>query len=371
MKLHLINLISFGLRSEWGYWGYQRCDKPDDIRSYVSEAEISQVKEIIKNKNNKIILYATEGESWSSDAILSILSQLEVTPDLAHVRLIVDSNAIDWRPDNILDFPVVYYKRTPVRVANYEDLNEINTEVNLDKNRFLYLMGKPYKGYRIGLLYKLYKANLLKSCDWSFIMHDGIYDKTRECLNWVSDQEFEEFVQNTTRTLDDINVFFGRSRDRFGYDGMPFDRSLYTSTSFSLISETMIKPNCLTEKTWRTISNRHPFVTLGNDEIFTWMNSVRLDTFDYVRSTDSSVGILDQAIASVKIMLNSISDYKNEVKDSIEKNYETYRNIVSKERVLVDSCLEKYLTQPFSVRPNIIDAVYGKDAVTAINKLWC
>lgn len=371
MRLHVINLIGFGLRSEWGYWGYQRCDKPNNIRDYVTESEIKEVKEIVKDKNNKVILHAIGGESWSSDAILNILSELEVTPDLEHVQLLVDANAIDWRPDNVLDFPVKYYKQNLMRIAFYDDQYPPNIETNTDTGKFLFFVGKPFKYHRIGLLYRLYKADLLKSCDWSFRINDAIYDKTRQCLPNVSDQEFDEFVKNTIRTLDDINIFLGPKGDRFEYEGHPYDTSLYANTSFSLISETMVKPNCLTEKTWRTISNRHPFIILGTDECFAWMNSINLDTFDYCREAKTTQGMLGQAVTSVEIMLNSINDFRVEVKASVENNYETFRKLVSDERVMYDTCLEKYLIPPFAIKPKIVEIIDGQDAVNAIDKLWC
>jgi hypothetical protein len=369
MKLYLINLISFGLRSEWGYWGYQRCDKPDNIHDYVSSAEIQQVKDIISDENNKVILHAVS-ETWSVDAISSILSQLEVTPDLPNVKLVVDTCITEWRPTNVLNFPATYYSHDLMKVANYEDKFGCNTEINLSTNRFLYLMGKPYKPHRIGLLHQLYCFGLLDHCDWSFTLHDSIYKKTRDILPQLTDAEFDEFVQNTTRTLDNIDIL-GAESGRYFYEGIPYDTAMYKNTSFSLISETMVMPKCITEKTWRTIANRHAFTTLGGVECFRWLNNLGIDTFDYLRPVTQDQNIANTGALNSRYMLTHITEHQSEIKNSIESNYNVYRRLAGFYREKIDEVIEPYLTLPFTKSPPIIERIDDDVSDRAISKLWC
>jgi len=368
MKLYLINLIVFGLQSEWGYWGYLRCNQPNSIYEYASETEIQQIKNIIKDKNNKVVLHAVR-ETWSADAVNYILEQLGVTPELENVKLVVDPCMIDWKPNNLVDFPTNYYNTDLMKVANYEDAYGCNKIIDLSTNRFLYLMGKPYKVHRIGLLRHLHRADLLQHCDWSFTLYDSIYQKTRNILAHLSDDEFTEFVHQTTRTLDNITIL-GENNNNYFYEGIPYDHSMYEKTSFSLISETMIMPKCITEKTWRTIANRHAFVTLGNTEVFEYMNNIGIDTFDYLHVHESS-NFNIAATMSVRNALEKIQDFEKETKRSIESNYNNYRTLVSNKRKQFDLAIEPYLTQPHPSNISILSIIEGEDARRAIDKLWC
>ena len=369
MKLYLINLISFGLRTKWGYLGYKHNGQKDNIYKYITQAELDDIKLIINDKNNRVVLYAVS-EGWSADAIINILEHLNVTTETSNVKLIVDSCAIDWIPDNHLNFPTIYYSHDMMKVANYEDHYGCNTEINLDTGKFLYLMGKPYKPQRVGLLHKLYCSGLLEHCEWSFKITDGIYEKTRNILPELSKEEFDSFVSKTLRNIDDINTEqFGS--DRYFYEGIPYDHTMYAKTSFSLISETIIMPKCITEKTWRTISNRHAFVTLGDTDFFKWLNSIGLNTFDHLRVDDSNNHYIDNGIASVKTMLERINDSSENTKKAIESNYENYRRLVALSRGQVDEVIEPYLVQPRDNNPTRIILVEGSNAIRAIDKLWC
>lgn len=367
MRLYLINLISFGLR-HWGYIGQEQRCTIDNIHKYITPDELNEIKVIIKNKNNQVILYAVS-EGWAASAIETLLQLLEVTTETKNVKLILDTCAIEWIDNNHLSFPVVYYSHDLMKVVNYEDQYGNNTVVDLNTNKFLYLVGKPYKPHRIRLLYNLYREGLLANCEWSFKLTDAMYQKTRNLLPELNESAFRNFIDDTLRNLDDIDSgLFGS--DRFVHEGIPYDHTMYAKTSFSLISETLIIPKCITEKTWRAISNRHAFVTLGNTEFFDWLNGIGLDTFDNLRVHDNNNHFLDNGISSVKMMLENISDSRLSAAISIEHNYQVYRDIASKFRSQVDETIEPYMVQSRQDNPTRVIMLDSPEIKRAIDKLW-
>jgi hypothetical protein len=320
-----------------------------DLRPNVdppTEEEIELVKIEIKNSDSKFIFFALD-EDWSYDLINDKLKIYDLKFYQENCVVLVDNLLRDHHKINF--YNVIRYDSQLIKVAIDEDFNQYNKEINLDTGKFLFLMGKPYKTHRIGALYKLYKNDLLPKCEYSFVLHENYYEKTREILRHISDDEFTDFVSKTQRKLDDIKITIGH--DNYHYMGVPVNPSLYKNTSFSLISETLCIGNprwFLSEKFWRTVASRHAFILMVDEFLIDYVHNLGFSTFQQFMQIDKNISgvnkhlIIDNSIKNVKFLLDNIQNNKEAIEFQIKKNYVRYRQLVEYSRNIVDIELEKY-----------------------------
>lgn len=313
-------------------------------------SNIENLKKIVSISTNKIVGFAVS-EHWYSNSLNRALTLLGIDNSNNNVILLIDRLTLD-DPNCVINFDkVVNYDQNLVKTAYYEDLQPTNTTINLNTTRFLYLMGKPYKKHRIGVLYELYKKNLLEHCDYSFVCGPEIYDITKDQLD-ISDSEFADFVQDAVKTLDPIQPHL--SKDCYHYLGFPTDNMLYENTSFSIVSETRCQAESFswffTEKIWRTISNRHPFILVGYRDSYDYLKSIGIDTFDYMvrhnseRFVGSNDNINKLVVENAKYMLGNMNQYSDRIRESVENNYTIYQRLAKTNRMQVtDIHFERYL----------------------------
>lgn len=143
--------------------------------------------------------------------------------------------------------------------------SSINPQWNADSDKFLFLTGKPNKVNRIRLLWKLHQQNLMSHAVWSLFVNDSNIQSVIALVPELDDKDFESFVNQYNNNPDQIHVVQNPYMD-LHYGGIPFDHGLYQSTRFRLIAESHMghdKP-WITEKTWITIANNHPFILAGD-----------------------------------------------------------------------------------------------------------
>lgn len=226
---------------------------------------------------------------------------------------------------------------------------------NRNANRVLFLTGKPYKYQRIGLAFKFYiKPALHSSMDWSFFADTS---KLEEYKTWILDQyteqEYSDFINTFQRNLDpDTNPYYQESMNFYGYD---YNLNLFNNTSLSVISETefdvieylditstgdKVNPYCIiSEKTWKTILNRHPFIMAGRVDIIPKLKSLGFRTFEnYFKIPEyySINDINDRLNAIVEntehYIMNPFSEeVKNQINDDVEFNFNQLMNLVVNE----------------------------------------
>lgn len=183
----------------------------------------------------------------------------------------------------------------------------INTAWAPEHKKILFLMGKHYKPHRLGLLYKLYRQNLLTDnrCVWSCVKLD--IDSVRPHLPGIlTDQEITDFLEVCYRLPDSADIIY---QDDGGthYGGFPFDENLYKTTNISLISETEFygKKVFITEKTYRAIANHHPFVIASVQDqnkalqemgFFTFEEFMTNPLYDNMSSSDLKLNAIVQNV---------------------------------------------------------------------------
>jgi len=144
----------------------------------------------------------------------------------------------------------------------------------------LHLTGKPYKVNRIGFLYQCYLDNVTQA----FTVSSWLPSKKNQWVDGilgVTDHDYQNFVNALhNNSVDGIEATMNSDISNFHYAGMAYDAKIYEKNFCSLINETWIhSPMHITEKTWRTIDNLHPFVLMGSPGTIAYLESIGINCY--------------------------------------------------------------------------------------------
>lgn len=225
---------------------------------------------------------------------------------------------------------------------------------NNKTKKFVLLGGVPSRLNRINLTSKFYDADMLKDAEYSFFppWTEADKDWCRKSIAHYTDEQYEKFLIECERSVDsryELSKNYSRlSRQEWDEQNVyeqPWvkdlawvDPNIFSNTSLSVISEGNAYPpatnfNFLTEKTWRTIAMRHPFVFAGYPEQFDYAKSLGLRTFenymlikDYAYISDED-NRLDAVVANTKYFLENYDKHLEDIRLDIEHNYNIFMSI--------------------------------------------
>lgn len=220
--------------------------------------------------------------------------------------------------------------------------------------QFLFLGGVPSRPNRINLLSKFYDANLLNTAVWTFFPPWTDDDKIwcRNSLSHYTEEKYSKFLNDCNKRIDDryeLSKNYSRvSREEWDKQdtyNQPWvkdlawmDPQIFSDTVLSVISEGNAYPPAtnfkfLTEKTWRAIAMRHPFVFAGYPEQFDYAKSLGLRTFeeymlikDYASIQDED-NRLDAVVSNTQYFLENYKNNQDKICADIEHNYNVYMRI--------------------------------------------
>lgn len=357
MKVYYINLIIFDMLYS---------DHPTIPK------EIDHYRSLIKDPNNKIILGGVY-ELWNHSKLNNLFALLQIQQDQPNVLLVLENlNAEFGITDINITNVIPYY--TFLGWTHHSEQSGIPINQRLDKNKILFLMGKPHKKHRIGALYELYIRNAMTLCEWSFHYTESLEQFTRECLPIMTDSEYENFISSTIRKIDDCEPKFQPDSIDFSNTLFRNNTATYNKASVSLVSETFLNPNFhwATEKTWRVMHHQHPFVMIGYKNSYDWLEDQGFDTFQYAvkHKKDSLVGteddVIRMAVENVLHLLENVNSHKDQLIASVKHNYDNYIRLATKNSSLLDPAIEQRIFK-FYVGA---DEITGVDAERIIHKFW-
>lgn len=233
-------------------------------------------------------------------------------------------------------------------------------------NKFLFLGGVPSRHNRIKLLSKFYENDKLnyKNALWSFFPPSTEEEKTacRNILQHYSDEEYSKFIAQAENCVDekyinakDYSTASGLEWKQKSYLQSDFFRdpnyinpSVFTNTSISVIAEGHVYPPAndyrfLTEKTWRAVVNRHPFIMADNHERKNFAKSLGLDIFDKFFLNDyDGTDNLDGIVTNVEHFLNICHRNVEKIKDAIDHNFLTFFKIINNNEAVLREIQSKY-----------------------------
>jgi hypothetical protein len=263
------------------------------------------------------------------------------------VKLLL-SNSCDYELEHPINYKLNYYIAwTFVQIIL--DNHPANASWNPLADQALFLMGKAEKIHRVGLLAKLYERKLLDRVKWSFRPNDSVKAMCKEILWNYSDYNFNKFLAKCVRDLDPIKTTINID-STFHYLGFPYDVKMYENTCLSIISETEFHRlpagyEWITEKTWRAIANRHPFVIASSPGTLARLKSYGFRTFenymldpDYDQISDESARL--EAIATnVGYFMNTYRDHIDSITADVEHNFQLFNRLAREEILKLQSFL--------------------------------
>lgn len=219
-----------------------------------------------------------------------------------------------------------------------EEDQECNEFWNDKKTKGLWTIGRVERPHRAILMSKLWENNLLDKIDWSFYTYPDNKEYIHKTfLSHYDDSTFEKFIKDCTRSLD----FIANTADNFHANGYPFDPDLYRNTSFSIISESDFnishydQPEFtpkITEKTYRAIINRHPFICAWFPGMIKKLKSKGYRTFEEY-TTDPNYNEIRDLDTRLNAIVTNIDTFHEQltrpevvekVRADIEHNYQHY-----------------------------------------------
>ena len=223
-------------------------------------------------------------EYWSIEDIKHMVSA--VTSEFTKHRLLwVFSESMFFNDVAVIDSLGIEYIFIDIDTLylhfeiNVFKTSTLNNKWNNNTGKFLFLTGKPDRSNRIKLLYTMYQRGMLDQVVWSFFTNQQLEHRCRQLLPGVSDLEYKKFVNVCHRYADDL-VPEQHKNSQLILDGVRFNSDMYQQTSFRVISETQMKGVAiLTEKTWTTIANNHPFIMAGSPGLLTFLNHYGFETY--------------------------------------------------------------------------------------------
>jgi hypothetical protein len=229
----------------------------------------------------------------------------------------------------------------------------VNSHWNDIPYRALMFIGKiDNKENRLPLLAKFYEQNLLDYVDWSLYFNDSIKQIAREMVPQFNDDEYENFMLVSDKKLDKVDYVLYNNTST--YSGFPYDQKLYESRCVSVIPETNFPSNnkiWITEKTFRTITNKHPFVMASVTGSLAYLRSIGFKTFeeymlikDYDIISDSKDRI-DAIVQNTKYFIGNKHKYITEINADVEHNFTRFCEYCDAERKKLTDVLPEQDTE--------------------------
>jgi hypothetical protein len=240
---------------------------------------------------------------------------------------------------------IIKYNFFQSKTVHATTIDNQQTAKKWNKSKFkgLLLTGKAHKYQRLIPLKYLLDNNLLNETDmeWSFFYYKEYAEDIKKILN-INNKELQHFVSSASRNPDNIEV--SQYGNLFSYDGFPYSRSLYSDTSWSLISETHLNMPFfwVTEKTYRAIINKHPFIFFGQERSEEYLRSQGFKTFEYCFpiNYDNITSNEHRFEAAFKNICHIRENWKNldfkRIKNDVNHNYNVlFNSVVNEQRQLI------------------------------------
>lgn len=283
-----------------------------------------------KNTNIKeVILFSLE-ESLNWDYLFDVhlSKKISLLGDLPFKLIVNDTCKYEkYKEVELIKLPAFLLKTA----YQMETGQLVNDKWNYNSDKALILTGKAHNPNRIGLLVELVRAGILKNHIYSFFPPKEVEYKrqTIETFRKVCDWDYSEFCKEYENNPDDIDI--RNNEEDMHYSGFPYSPTLFSETLISVISETNYSDNGnnpdFSEKTYKAIINRHPFLMLNQADSFPLLKQYGFYTFeDYMKIYDYD-SIEDPFIKNKVVIQNLnyfIENYKklqNEIDKKIEHNY--------------------------------------------------
>lgn len=184
--------------------------------------------------------------------------------------------------------------------------------------RINFLIGKPNKKSRMLIAESIHQNTDVKDPLVSIL---GMPDESNY------DESFLQFLRNNQGPKDGAEIM--QTSEGISSQGWSNDTSIYDQSSVSIVCETHETNDSifLTEKIYRPIINRHPFVIRSSFRTIEYLQSVGFKTFNGLidESYDADLEVSKQncntIVTRAQQLLTAVKEYPQKVQEIVDHNY--------------------------------------------------
>ena len=214
-------------------------------------------------------------------------------------------------------------------------------------NRLNILIGSIKKMPRPWVIESLYNAGLLKQSLLSLLSNE---EEISEIFK--ENQDLIDLLKNNIGPIDGVNCFSNNNGGSTsnGWSGNCF---VYDNSSISFVVETWVNSSVfLTEKIYRSIINKHPFVVLGSSGTLKFLKDNGFQTFsEIIDESYDSVEIeenwlnkkINKTSESAGDFLKKIPENSAKIQEIVDHNYKTLCSYAEQEHQAAITFIEDFL----------------------------
>lgn len=221
---------------------------------------------------------------------------------------------------------------------NQSSIKSSDRRKNIDfvSKKFISL-NRNIRPQRIVNYHLLHKTGLINEGYVSFHIPDVIKEDSPDAM---SEDQYKEYIKNSFDIFDisleesDMDILLkSRKLDDLGPHVINYQDSIkkyYETSLFSIITESGLKENFVTEKTFKAMAHCHPFIIIGNKSISKRLNDMGFKTFEKYFDADNPTTGEEISQLFKKIKDTPLSQWKAKTKEvikDIHHNWSTVFNL--------------------------------------------
>jgi hypothetical protein len=234
---------------------------------------------------------------------------------------------------------IVYLHYWPLYTKTLSNIHRLPW--NNSSKKALMLTGKMHFLNRVGALASAYKSNAIGNIIFSFMYHGKDFSpRCKEIIShWgINPDELFAYCHANKQSIDlehiaTIPTTRDGSKDFEFYVDL-VDPQAYAQTKISIVSETFSKSiGTVTEKIWKTIMCRHPYVLMALPGTTQYLSSIGIQNINHlvpnhIENDVQSAADIDAIIGNAMWFIES-NAYDAEVEQIIENNYQLYYKLAA------------------------------------------
>ena len=339
---------------------FSYCINPSIYKEWAAQYLSNEVKKIkTPIDQTEVIL------SYWMESFMHIEDTIEIIKSYNFKKITILADLSQKSACDLIDgIDVIYLNIFPIILKNMQSQPRIEPQWNSYAAKGLFFAGAEIRRKnRIVLLKKLYdKQLLIDKIMWTC---PYINNHTEELVNKffpnINPEEFNNFINhcdkhaiiipgwfvNTVTNKESDEYVSNQEADALG--------TLFKQTNFSVVAESEYdvpydKSVFLTEKIYRAIYNKHPFILVAAPYGLATLKAMGFKTFEnylpkpeYDNILDSDLR-LDAIVDNIVAFPDAITQYSSNINDDIEYNYTLINDIINRELTFFHNlCIEKNL----------------------------
>lgn len=217
---------------------------------------------------------------------------------------------------------------------------------------------------RFIIAHRLYHAGLLENAVASLLVTPEHTEYLKEAFPEYYSEGFFDCIAKKRGPIDGAAVFTTEDDGTMSCGtAYPFSHEIFKNSSVSYISETYDvyepsdyegptnHPILITEKTWRPIMSRHPFIIQAIPETLDELKNLGYQSFSsiidesYNTYTKHDWSHIDNTIAAAKELLNKIPTHHAQIQEIVDFNYNHFLTRAKQQIVQIESYLYDFIVK--------------------------